>query len=306
MDKLTTCPFCKSENIESQSWHSDSVFIQCRVCGRIQITESVLGTLQAQDIGSKLSAFTRDFTERNPETHGILVTSSNYKDIIASIPEYSPAQKQLFLLRAIERRSTYPGELIKLKEELDFPLAWAKNHIEFKFHITELDARGFITATITSSSTRVRILTEGWEYLEENARAVDLSNQAFVAMSFEKSLLPIWNDAIKPAIEDAGYKALRVDQDPHIERIDAKIISDIKDSRFIVADVTQQKQGVYFEAGFGLGLGKPVIWTVRKNDLENAHFDTRQYNHIVWETPGELKEKLFYLIAAVIGKSRIK
>lgn len=88
----------------------------------------------------------------------------------------------------------------------------------------------------------------------------------------------------------------------HIDRIDAKIINDINDSFFVVADVTQQKHGVYFEAGYAQGIGKPVIWCVRKGDLKNVHFDTRQYNHIVWEDPDEFKENLFELICAVIGK----
>lgn len=60
----------------------------------------------------------------------------------------------------------------------------------------------------------------------------------------------------------------RVDKEPHIDRIDAKIIADIKDSLFLVADVTRQKQGVYFEAGFALGLKLPVISSVREDDLK--------------------------------------
>jgi len=44
-----------------------------------------------------------------------------------------------------------------------------------------------------------------------------------------------------------------------------------------------------------------VIWCVRKDQLDEVHFDTRQYNHIVWETPEELKEKLYQLIRAGIG-----
>ncbi len=45
----------------------------------------------------------------------------------------------------------------------------------------------------------------------------------------------------------AGYKAYRVDSKPHSDRIDAKIITEIKNSRFLFADVTEQKQGVYFK-----------------------------------------------------------
>lgn len=81
-----------------------------------------------------------------------------------------------------------------------------------------------------------------------------------------------------------------------------KIITEIKNSRFLVADVTQQRPGVYFEAGYALGLGIPVFWCVREDDLKNVHFDTRQYNHIVWKDENHLAEQLYFYVSAVIGK----
>ena len=62
---------------------------------------------------------------------------------------------------------------------------------------------------------------------------------------------------IMPGIEDAGYKPYLVDEDEHIDKIDDKIIAEIRRSRFIVADFTHGEKGarggVYFEAGFALG-----------------------------------------------------
>jgi nucleoside 2-deoxyribosyltransferase len=78
---------------------------------------------------------------------------------------------------------------------------------------------------------------------------------------------------------ERGYTAYRVDEEPHSDNIIFRIMAEIKNSRFVVADVTEQKNGVYFEAGYALGLGLPVIWTVRKDDAKNVHFDTAQYNH---------------------------
>ena len=63
--------------------------------------------------------------------------------------------------------------------------------------------------------------------------------------------------------------------------------------------------GVYYETGFAHGLGIPVIFTCQKNGLDEVHFDTRQYNHIVWETPEELRNQLAKRIAAVLGDGPI-
>ena len=59
--------------------------------------------------------------------------------------------------------------------------------------------------------------------------------------------------------------------------------------------------GVYFEAGFAQGLGLKVIWTCHEDHVKDLHFDTRQENHITWENPEDLREKLKNRIRAVIG-----
>lgn len=79
-----------------------------------------------------------------------------------------------------------------------------------------------------------------------------------------------------------------------------QIIAEIRRSKFLIADFTGHRGGVYFEAGFALGLGLPVIWTCRKDNLENLHFDIRQYNFIDWETGEELQERLTNRIQATI------
>ena len=98
----------------------------------------------------------------------------------------------------------------------------------------------------------------------------------------------VFENGIKPGIEDAGYEARRIDWIEHINKIDDEIIAEIKRSRFVVADFTHGKSGarggVYYEAGFAHGLNIPVIFTCQKDVLEDIHFDTRQYNHIAWES----------------------
>ena len=103
-------------------------------------------------------------------------------------------------------------------------------------------------------------------------------------------------------IEDAGYLALRIDNKEHNDKICDEIIAEIRRSKFVVADFTENRGGVYFEAGFALGLGIPVIWTVQQDFLkkEGVHFDTRQYNHIAYKTGDELRSRLNNRIRATI------
>ena len=86
----------------------------------------------------------------------------------------------------------------------------------------------------------------------------------------------------------------------HNEKIDDRIIAEIRQSGLVVADFTGQRGGVYYEAGFANGLGIPLIWTCHDDAVENLHFDTRQYNHIVWQEPVDLRSQLVDRIAATL------
>ena len=126
------------------------------------------------------------------------------------------------------------------------------------------------------------------------------SRQAFVAMWFNTKTHEFYKDGIHHAIEDAGYECKRIDAVEHINKICDEIIAEIRKSRFVVADFTGQRGGVYFEAGYAMGMGLPVIWLVHEDEVDDLHFDTRQYNHIVYKTPEDLRQKLLNRIAATI------
>lgn len=153
----------------------------------------------------------------------------------------------------------------------------------------------------TSSEAGIRIKPRGWEQIGKwKEDAPTATKQAFVAMWFAQEMDAFYRDAIKPAIESAGFDCKRIDSVEHNNKICDEIVAEIRKSRFIVADFTGQRCGVYFEAGFGMGMGLPVIWLVRKDDVDKLHFDTRQYNHIVYDSADDLKAKLYNRIAATI------
>jgi len=150
----------------------------------------------------------------------------------------------------------------------------------------------------------------GYTRLSDIDSANTDSDRCFVAMWFDDSMDEAYHEGIAPAIRDSGYQPIRVDQVEHVEKIDDRIVAEIKRSRFIVADFTSEKDkprgGVYYEAGFAQGLNIPVIWTCQMDVIDDVHFDTRQFNHIVWENPQDLRKKLSVRIAAVIGDGPIK
>lgn len=130
-----------------------------------------------------------------------------------------------------------------------------------------------------------------------------LLNQVFVAMWFDKSVDKYFTEGIKKAIDDSiKYKVVRVDFVEHNNKICDQIIAEINKSKLLIADFTGDRGGVYFESGYAQGLGIPVIWTVQEDWVNKLHFDTRQYNHIVYKDETELYKKLKARIEATVTK----
>jgi hypothetical protein len=127
------------------------------------------------------------------------------------------------------------------------------------------------------------------------------SSQGFVAMSFDPELVAAWTNGFDPAIRAAGYTPRRIDAKEYVGGISDEIMAEIRRSRFVVADYTQQKNGVYFEAGFALGLGLTVIPTCRADEIGQLHFDIRHLNTLAWIKPDDLAVKLSQRIRGVIG-----
>jgi hypothetical protein len=130
----------------------------------------------------------------------------------------------------------------------------------------------------------------GWMEIQRNLNQ-NYSRQVFIAMSFAPEMNSAYL-AIQKAILELDYIPVRIDKKEHNKEISGEILNEIKNSYFVIADVTGQRNGVYFEAGFAMGHNKPVIWCCSKKEEDNIHFDTRQYNHIFWEDEQQLYEKL--------------
>ena len=187
--------------------------------------------------------------------------------------------------------------------------AWSEstNWYEIAYFIDYLKEKGWIRNALTTLDgfIGIGVSVDGYSRIAEAETNVDYA-QAFVAMWFDPQMDDACDNGIMPAIEDAGYKPLRIDRKADVNKIDDEIIAGIRRSRFIVADFTQggdgARGGVYFEAGFALGLGLRVIYTCRSDMVEKLAFDTRQYSHILWDTPEDLRVQLRNRIEAWIGK----
>ncbi|MGA2193111.1 MAG: hypothetical protein ABSG42_07020 [Nitrospirota bacterium] len=301
MNEIKNCPLCNAEKISFGPVLGDYRDITCERCGRFLIT----GSLGAAIVYRRdklyierlniLSGIARNRFESNPDDP-IKFTTSNIEQLVnaSGIPQTVP-EKIDHLLLFFNRKTTFGGEAIRLNSENDYPIAFCKNQTEFVYLLRYLIEVGYVK----EEGWSMELTFSGFKKAEELLGKRPKGDQCFVAMSFADELNDAYDKGIFKAVDAAKYKVIRVDREEHNDKIDDKIISDIRRSSLLIADVTMHRQGVYFEAGFAMGLGIPVIWTCRETDIKQAHFDTRQYNHIVWTASEELYDKLLNRINAL-------
>jgi nucleoside 2-deoxyribosyltransferase len=284
---INSCPLCLNESAKPKANESNDIWkVECPVCGTYRISDDATGELSRNGPYPDLSGVVRLWSETD---RPVIITTQNLQDLKSSAPAPNDVPAKLrYLLRHVARKSQHPGDGVELGRETDYPVCFAANDYELTYLAgcaTELHyvsdegtTRGSICLTLTPT---------GWEEVQRLPTLE--SADAFVAMSFAKDsplLKQAWEDAIKPALEeDAGYKAVRLDQEHYLGDIVFEIIARIKESRFVVADVTQHRNGVYFEGGYAMGMGLPVIWMCYEGDKKDMHFDTSHLNHIVWSDP---------------------
>lgn len=100
--------------------------------------------------------------------------------------------------------------------------------------------------------------------------------QPFDGGAFDKR----FEDTIAPAIREAGLEPYRVDQDPSavipIERLEEAI----RRSLACVADISTDNPNVWYELGFAIASGKPVVLLSLEEPNKRFPFDV-QHRHVI-------------------------
>jgi hypothetical protein len=139
---------------------------------------------------------------------------------------------------------------------------------------------GLIESTPGDANLGMRLTPKGWLRVEELKRAHIASKYAFFARKFDnKELDRVFNECLRPAVAATGYELRPATQRAGL--VDAAIEDEIRRCRFLIADLSDDNAGAYWEAGFAEGLGKPVVYVCSAK--VDTHFDTNHRHTVRWD-----------------------
>jgi len=304
-----SCLICEEDILKKKEISDDTFSFKCRRCGEYTADKAALDYLYSLPL--------KWYHVKHLLSHYVK-TNDNPNLTIETIERVCSGKKPSLhecaslLLQAINKRINRFGDSIKLPKGENTTSSIisecsARDFNELGYILTSYMRDQLKWVTVAGlgivDGYLIHITPSGHNYLEQLKYDKKEGSIAFCAMWFDEGVKHVWDDAISPAILQSGFEPVRIDGVPHVNKICDEIVSNIRRSRFVVADFTGHRGGVYFEAGFAMGLGIPVIWTVREDDLEKLHFDIRQYLFLTWEKDkiGDFRNALATKIQAVIG-----
>jgi hypothetical protein len=291
----TQCNLCKLDAAISKI-NSSALNVECRRCGTYRITMQC--RFRARDADERTLAAISAATRRAYESGTSLLLEKDSWDQVAAAHTSTPVRQKVgLLLRYLAAKSQFPGDFVSFDRNLDYPTCDAATPSECDFLVTHLQDSGYLLPQDAAPVLSVK----GWDQVEPPSGANGIPGRCFVAMSFEPALDEAYFLGIQPAVEqDCGLTAIRMKELHHNSDICDRLLSEIRQAQFVIADFTLHREGVYYEAGFARALGREVINCCRDDHFGRLHFDTNHLNHIKWTTPADLRQKLADRIRATI------
>jgi hypothetical protein len=297
------CPVCESHDgfsCTAQRFGSkDATVFDCEVCGQFAISRSALDDNCLRGSGwtkvrrAALSHNLRLSMGRTSEIR--LLTTYDLDGFIQSdVRLPTPAAQAINIIRYIGDRVSLDGSPLRTIAA-DFSATVGSPDRRFALSLVEqLDQRGFVTlvntSTLQSRAYRDLSLTlPGWQQFEEERAGRTAGKYGFIALKFDDPVLDrLLRDHVKPAIQRLGYDAYDMRDVAEAGIIDNIMRVRIRDCAFVIADLTHENAGSYWEAGYAEGLGKPVLYICERSKFEvkKTHFDTNHCTTVLWDTAG--------------------
>jgi hypothetical protein len=125
--------------------------------------------------------------------------------------------------------------------------------------------------------------------------------QVFIAMPMDESVRPDFadtHDTLRSVCQQIGLTAKRVDEVQTNDRITDTIRHLIESSEFVIADLTDNRPNVFFEAGYAEGIGITPIYIAKSGT--NLHFDVKDYPVILFDNQRALRERVLGRLNALV------
>jgi nucleoside 2-deoxyribosyltransferase len=305
MAQPNVCPICLNwdESKSNFSRNRDGYLVQCETCGNFNISELAwedfldpnvpagkkLTRVQRSRLSHRVQAAQRASSSKWPEMNADYVE----KFIQSGCPGPTPAEQAVNLLSYIGGEISKNGYSVSSLPRNIHAIVGSPNTAAVSLLITELMQQGLLSGSGISGGNAngltadIHMKLAGWQAYETEKSGKFAGKYGFIAMKFGDPVLdPFVQNHVKPTIRSGiGFYLIDVRDVAQAGIIDNIMRAQIRDSAFVLVDLTHDNAGAYWEAGYAEGLGKPVIYLCEKSKFDKAktHFDTNHCTTVIWD-----------------------
>lgn len=302
---MTSCPLCKMELMRPMRENGDRVDVLCENCLGYDVSRSMLALLEKGEFSTGQRAIVSHAIRRSG-THPLVTT--HFADSVLANSKLPSASELLDnLLLHVSGELHAPGEVMTLPAASLRAVLGTLSATGVRWAIEQAMGLGLLEGEVIRTIgpddqyqvIEVTLSVSGWARVEALLREAKDSRKVFMAMKFgDPELDAVFKDHFKLAVQQTGFNLQRLDEEPRAGLIDDRLRLEIRTSRFLIADLTHGNAGAYWEAGYAEGLGRPVIYTCRKDvfddEKKRPHFDTNHHLTVIWD-PAALGEAMMQL-----------
>lgn len=311
------CPICGLILEESGS-SGDLYQFRCTRCGTFQLVGTAKAMLKNEFSGPddpRRAVLSHVVRKMQASSEWPLLTSHSYKQILELTSLPKPAEQARNLLLWLGTAAEASDSVVTISCEALQAIVGGRQPDSVYYVASHLQDLGLIKydRTDTAKATpplRFQMNFDGWDRYEALKNESTDSRTAFMAMKFgDPELNGVVEKIFRPAVAQTGFELRVLTDVPKAGLIDDRLRVEIRRSRFLIADITHKNPGAYWEAGFAEGLGKPVIYTCKKEAFDSgaSHFDTNHHLTVMWnEVAEQVAEDLKATIRATLpGEAKL-
>jgi hypothetical protein len=294
------CPVCGWEaNILAGSFGRGEV-VDCYRCGDYQISHDIVADLRLPYKDPLMRALVSHTVRQMHPPKRPRLTEAFFQELQhRTLPTPAEASDNLIRWMASQVQER-PGKAVRIEYE--------SSSLQGAIGVVDRDEAAWVTynllngglanGPIENNGCSAILTAKGWLRFEELRQAKVASKFAFFARQFANDELDaLFETCLRPAVLQTGYDLRTATQRAGL--IDSVIEDEIRRCRFVIADLSDDNAGAYWEGGFAQGLGKDVIYICRANGGDGVpkktHFDTDHRQVVRWGdsvTPEETAQKL--------------
>jgi hypothetical protein len=318
---MSTCPVCLNEREDTQInlGSLDGDAINCSVCGRFNLSRSAkMSYFRTPESLSKLQRATLSYIIRNsqavePDDDAFLITSFSIKQLTErsySLP--APSVRANNLINFIGQIYLKTGEPVDSLPVATSAVVGCVDNAAAHRLLEQLEKLGFVQFSrikaygLAFGVSQIELTLAGWDRFELQKSGKTSANYGFLALKFTDEVLNDFvNNHVKPATKEVGYDLIDMRDVAEAGIIDNLMRSRIRDAAFLIADLTHDSPGAYWEAGYAEGMGKPVLYICERSKWEEfrTHFDTNHSTTVLWSpnSPEEFRENYLATLRRSLG-----